>query len=93
MNNQTKYIEIVYIGEEESETAFDILEYGGEEDLFKYMKDYEDEVEINENSFYDYLPFGDEDQIVEDGDYILGYNGRLGYIHLMKKVNTTETII
>lgn len=96
METQDKYIEIVYISEEESENAFFHLE-SSEEALVEYLKEHDNhDFGQNENDdvySYHQLPIGKEDTTLEDGYYLIAYNSRLGYFSLYKKVNEPETII
>ena len=82
------YIEIVFFQGSEADEPLDILEVKGEEACMEYCKqwDYGD-------GFYESpaIPWGSDDDLFQDGAYILAYNTKLGYVGLCRVENVENT--
>ena len=83
-----KYMEIVFIQNEEAETPLKILEEQGEDAAMNYLRqwDYGDD----DGEFYDRNPGGSGDSAYRKGNYVMTYNTSLGYIGLCKIIDEEE---
>ena len=84
----TKYLEIVFIQNEEAETPLKILEEQGEDAAMNYLRqwDYSDD----DGEIYDRNPGGSGDSAYRKGNYVMTYNTSLGYIGLCKIIDEEE---
>ena len=84
----TKYLEIVFIQNEEAETPLKILEEQGENAAMNYLRqwDYGDD----NGEIYDRNPGGSGDSVYRKGNYVMTYNTSLGYIGLCKIIDEEE---
>ena len=84
----TKYMEIVFIQNEEAETPLKILEEQGEDAAMNYLRqwDYSDD----DGEIYDRNPGGSGDSAYRKGNYVMTYNTSLGYIGLCKIIDEEE---
>lgn len=83
-----KYLEIVFIQNEEAETPLKILEEQGEDAAMNYLRqwDYGDE----DGEIYDENPGGSSDSVYRKGNYVMTYNTSLGYVGLCKIIDEEE---
>ena len=83
-----KYMEIVFIQNEEAETPLKILEEQGEDAAMNYLRqwDYGDD----DGEIYYRNPGGSGDSAYRKGNFVMSYNTSLGYIGLCKIIDEEE---
>lgn len=85
-----KFLNIVFIQNEEAEEPLRILEDQGEGAALRYLRqwDYREDDGEDDGEVYDENPGGNGDSVYREGNYILTYNTSLGYIGLCKIMET-----
>lgn len=84
----SKYYEIVFLQGDEAEEPLKILRDDGEKAALKYLTDWDYGKEMEHSPVEQ--PWGDDDDIYEDEDYVMSYNQKLGYIGLVRRVVKDE---
>lgn len=81
-----QYIEIIFFQGDDAEEPLEILEEQGEQACLEYCAQWD----CGDSPYYsDTPPWGADDDLYQDGIYILSYNARLGYVGLCRvEVNT-----
>lgn len=78
-----KYYEIVFMQGDDAKEALDILEKKGEKAALQYLKDWDYGKEMEHTAIE--KPWGNDDELYEEDDYVMSYNTRLGYIGLVRR--------
>jgi len=79
-----EYSNIVFLQDSEAKAALDILSEQGEKATFDHLQ-YEynyggGEIQINNSEGF--TPWGTDDRLYKEGNYVMAYNLRIGYIGL-----------
>lgn len=84
----SKYLNIVFIQNEEAAEPLKILEEQGESAALRYLRQWD--YGENDGEIYDENPGGSGDSTYREGNYIMTYNTSLEYIGLCKIIKNTE---
>lgn len=83
-----QYVEIAFFQGDDAEEPLAILEERGEQACLDYCADWD----YGDSAYAsDTPPWGTDDDLYRDGDYILSYNARIGYVGLCRVESVIET--